>query len=921
MDIFLVDYLRSGRAWVLVGSGPSIEMGYPSWEKLASHAVSTVKTEKPGHPMSVLRPAMEHKDFPKVFDEAKACLGAPRLLQSLQEKLTPTGLGDIYKLIARWPVPVYLTTNYDDEIQKQLAELGEAYVPYSNSEDHMAHLIPDLNGAIFKLHGDLRSEIGLILTTSQYREIAEADSWKYWRTKMTSVFQMNRLVVIGHSLTDKNIRHVLEAAKQGAGVVQPICWIAPDVSSDRAREFLEKHRIRVISYDNQDGEHRNLVRLIENVSEFVPPRTAVRIKESIARVLHSPLESSAGAPGFFVFNKLLQQSDYDEKRLDILIAAIQSAIPKLRSSEKFAIQEALEIAGWPADYPLPISLSEGVGMRALTQGLFERVGDDFRVTKKAETLAAESKAGFEHVRNRFLESLRLRLQRAYPALTGDVAAKISADIEASLTGYFREGGLTLATTLFSSGGLRRVGGVPKSILKFISEASARYDSLLHRQAFVSESVDAFVDAGTAEREYLGRISQGFFGFHALGVFGDTAKERLNHSRETVWLIDSDAQIQALALAAPTNTVFRECFLRLRAAGIRTFTTEKLFHETREHLRFGDNVIRVNGSASRAVIAAAMGQAPYRKSNQFLGGFIRWQHAGNPRDWDRYKFKIFGIQNPGAEDVKRALGEIGIEVVAFQDWPGVKSADFEILDEYVARIAEAREGKSPSREEDRLSDFYRKAGPEGEALLIVKREREGTYYIMSREGASSTSWFISQTSILNAIEPRSRITWQPDGFLRFTETLAPVADYATGDRAFEALLWGLAQSGLNVLAHKDVEGAMGGVIDEAQLAIAELRQEYTQTIEQKYGESLESVLNRVPPIYRPLAAVQLANEITQKIEAKRVQAEKELATERTRADRAERMLTEVEKFRRKMEAKHHRGRQKARKQRARGERKK
>jgi len=66
-----------------------------------------------------------------------------------------------YKLIARWPVPVYLTTNYDDEIQAHLAELGETYLPYSNSEDHMAYLLPDLSGALFNLHGDLRSEKGL----------------------------------------------------------------------------------------------------------------------------------------------------------------------------------------------------------------------------------------------------------------------------------------------------------------------------------------------------------------------------------------------------------------------------------------------------------------------------------------------------------------------------------------------------------------------------------------------------------------------------------------------------------------------------------------------------------------------------------------------------------------------------------------
>ena len=167
-------------------------------------------------------------------------LGGPRLTQALQDRLSARNQSQIYKLIARWPVQVYLTTNYDDEIQRQLVELNEAYVIYSNSEDHMGYLLPSLRGAIFKLHGDLRSETGLILTTSQYREITSSVQWNYWRTKMISVFQMNRVVVIGHSLSDSNIKHVLAAAKEGAGVHQPICWLAPDVSTSQGRGIPRK---------------------------------------------------------------------------------------------------------------------------------------------------------------------------------------------------------------------------------------------------------------------------------------------------------------------------------------------------------------------------------------------------------------------------------------------------------------------------------------------------------------------------------------------------------------------------------------------------------------------------------------------------------------------------------------------------------
>jgi len=250
MDSFLVGYLQSGKAWVLVGSGASIAMGYPSWEKLASFAVELTTVEQRGHDLANLNRAMANKDYPFVFQEAKNIVGASRLLQHLREKNKPSRKGRIYELIAQWPIPVYLTTNYDDELQNQLGQLGESYNTYLNSEDHFSFLVPSLSGAVVKLHGDLRSETGLILTKEQYEEIEKGENWQYWRTKMTSVFQMNRVIVIGHSLTDRNIRHVLEASKRGAGVEQPICWIAPDVSYQESKDFLEKYRIRVIPYDN-----------------------------------------------------------------------------------------------------------------------------------------------------------------------------------------------------------------------------------------------------------------------------------------------------------------------------------------------------------------------------------------------------------------------------------------------------------------------------------------------------------------------------------------------------------------------------------------------------------------------------------------------------------------------------------------------
>jgi hypothetical protein len=851
---------------------------------------------------------MSVSHYPAVFKEAKSILGGQYLLSYLQDKFKPSRRGRIYELIARWPVPVFLTTNYDDEIQRHLSKLGESYVPYSNREDHLSYLLPDLKGAIYKLHGDLRSEEGLIIDSVQYTEIQNSERWLYWRTKMTSVFQMNRVVVIGHSLNDPNIIHLLEAAKRGAGVLQPICWIAPDIKPELSREYLEKYRIRVIPYNNSDGDHRNMFRLIENISDFIPPRTSIHIQSKIAQMSHSPLGSNAAAPGFFVFNNLIIQEDFEQKRIGVLISALLSTLPQLSSLVDFTLREALEMAGWPKSLDLEIGFKKRLSEEFIRAGiLLSSGGDKFKIGDNAERLASGNKGKFIHMQERFKKSLILRIRRNYANIPEPEATSIANDIEASLTGYFRDGGLSLISTLFIEKG--KQPPAPPSIIKFITEASARYNDLLKRQAFCTISVDIFVHREEAEREYLGRVAQGFLGFHSLGVFGGAAIERLKNAKETVWLMDSDSQIPALALASPSNNAFRTCFLRLREARIRLFTTQKLFDETREHLWFAQRVISENGARSRLIIAAATGQAPFRKSNRFLEGFINWQVAGNPCDWNRYLAEIFDNPNPGFKDMESALNRLGIEVIPLQDWPGFSSSDYAEIEGAIKEITGKYES-AVSRDIDPMSDAQEKAGPEGQALIIISKERSGKYYMLAK--GNSPAWFISHTSLLNLIQPNLKITWQPEAFLKFTSTLALGTDEETADRAFETILWGVAQSGLSLLDEETAAQICGGTIDQETLDIGELQKIYADTIGKKYGEPLEEVLKRVPPVDRSLAVVQLMNEIIQTQTEKLRSAESRVSEASKRLSETEKKLKEVELFRRKMEMKREKGRRKTKK---------
>ena len=479
------------------------------------------------------------------------------------------------------------------------------------------------------------------------------------------------------------------------------------------------------------------------------------------------------------------------------------------------------------------------------------------------------------------------IRRDYPGLTEEQARNVAVDLDNSLAGFFKVGGLTLASLLFAPRGVRST--VPTSIIAFITEAAARYDEQELRHAFWHAAIASFVEAGDAERSYLGRLAQGFFAFHAVGVFGDVAAERLANARSTVWLLDSNVQIPTLALGAPSHRTYRESLARLAGEGVRMFSTARLFDETFEHLGFARQLIRRYGAESPYVIQAAAGEPPYRRQNEFLQGFIRWQAAGNPPEWESYLFAAFGHRDPSPADVRRSLAAVGIEVLELQDWPGFGEFDYadveSVTEEIKALMRSHRPGEAATdvTYEQWLDD---KVPPESEACVIVSRERTGRYFAISDPGEPSPALFVSSTSVVNAVEDGPRMTLRPEAFLAFIGTLVPAEDRPSPDRAFEVVLWSMAEAGVNPISEGTIEEVFGKSIDQATLKVSEQREAMAAESGASIGESAEAVIQRLPPSRRLLAALQLSNELVSAEKARAESAEVREVEAKQRAQAAE-----------------------------------
>src|ERR1017187_4368452 len=122
-DERLAKAINSGRCFALIGSGPSCEMGYPSWKRLTEKLFEALKRQDLAEDPVVYERYIRTGKFPELFQLAEHdCGGRQALVEILKPILVaqPGQAGHIYDFLVRWPFACYLATNYDDELSDRL---------------------------------------------------------------------------------------------------------------------------------------------------------------------------------------------------------------------------------------------------------------------------------------------------------------------------------------------------------------------------------------------------------------------------------------------------------------------------------------------------------------------------------------------------------------------------------------------------------------------------------------------------------------------------------------------------------------------------------------------------------------------------------------------------------------------------------
>jgi hypothetical protein len=152
----LIDILNSDAAWAFVGSGCSVDAGLPSWEELLIQTINKAESSLGAMPADVLRQVRDHHAshrLTEAFSLLKSHYGSSEIDSIVCSVFHVSAEpGETAKILARWPFASYVTTNYDDLLERALMPYG-GWVAVGNTSDENAKISGDVRQVVWHPHG------------------------------------------------------------------------------------------------------------------------------------------------------------------------------------------------------------------------------------------------------------------------------------------------------------------------------------------------------------------------------------------------------------------------------------------------------------------------------------------------------------------------------------------------------------------------------------------------------------------------------------------------------------------------------------------------------------------------------------------------------------------------------------------------
>jgi hypothetical protein len=901
----LLRLINSRETWALIGSGPSIEAGYPAWDRLLDEAESALDPKQLAELRSntLFTSAKGRGDLPAAFMAIESLIGRDALEASVKKSLKGVDgdPGNIHRFLAELPFAGYITTNYDDLLERSLNRIDPGWTAVGNVDDEVRKASGTAERVVWHIHGaagldSLRSR--LIITDEDYDQIYLDESRVFRQLK--GLLANRRIIVIGFGFRDHRMMQLLRSVGRLTDATRPIYALVErggDFRYQIGRQvFLRENKIDVHPYRNDDGKHQNLRHTLSVYSAM-----SLRRSLRFGRHLDTPPSYDPETTGLLIYNDLVLNAPREvpqQLRASILRARVLSICevdPRTReqlTDDLNGILDALtqRIGQSTSERESEEALNDALE-RLVADELLIRIDDTYSLSPPGRETVLDHAAAATRLEEQFTTSIRTRIGQAAASLrvrsnrpTQVVCAFFREAIERRALGV----ALAFATGWMPTQRDYHALALLQSIGDWLDTANDEAEAL----CVIQTIQDIFRRPTAAESSYLGTAVQARFVLHLLSLDNDTLAIRLRELKSSLFIIDASTLIPWLASRSAGNDSAQKLIRGLQEAGAMIATTQPLVEELAEHARWAQKKIASSGGINTLPVFEAVTGRAGNKTNAFLEGWRSAHEEGAaPASFDEYLAQCLSLpsaSNPVMDsEVSNILARHQIKVL---DYDSLAADDTTLIpdrDEYI-RLVQERRMAAASYTHDR------QVRAEAEAVVLVKRARSGTFGI---DGATaSNAYFVSNTSMLSQVAKSSvPITMRPEAARAWLATIHPAAAEDV-QAIMSELLWELQERQMDLIDSQSLLNTFGPLIAAAKERLEEVLPKYQVLIAKRYGGTWKTP--EIADLDAPVVLDSILFERVNDLERTLAQREAELEAAKQEAAMSEKDRADLERAREK-----------------------
>jgi WD40 repeat protein len=260
----LHDAYQAGNLVIYAGAGISAAAGLPTWSRLAADFLTRLRTENASpDALAEVDDLLKRGQLVDALSAVKHALGDHEFNLAVEKACNDKGrdVPEVALAVAALApkLRAVLTTNLDRFLERAFAGAWEALTRASGD-------LAARRGYILKFHGTLIDRASWVFSRDQYDRAIFASPAT--RGTLEALFRVCPILFVGCGLADDDLDQTFGAIRALSGEQPPVHFalVAAGSVPPFRRKKLEAAGLRLIEYDNADGRHAELARILRTIA-------------------------------------------------------------------------------------------------------------------------------------------------------------------------------------------------------------------------------------------------------------------------------------------------------------------------------------------------------------------------------------------------------------------------------------------------------------------------------------------------------------------------------------------------------------------------------------------------------------------------------------------------------------------------------